>query len=565
MSLPSKVELASRAEGSGAGTGAGSRGTAGAVWKRIGALAGLLAAELLVISVWLDGDQLAGQSGLAGQIGAWGAWVLRGIVGFVAAFVALAGMRNGPALGEVFRGGLRAATGWSWLGVHGVAMAAFVLLSAALYGDAGPLRGPAPDATALGWLASGTLALVSAALAFFPPAVWTGVIRASGQVWIYAAGVATAACLAIGLSQSLWRSAAGLTFQMVEIILRPIIPALTVYPEQMMIRGNRFSVIINEECSGLEGAALMLVFGATFLWLFRSELRFPRAFLLLPAGVVILYCLNAVRIAALLLIGDAGAKPIAAGGFHSQAGWIAFNGVAFGLAVLARRQPWFALHPPERTPSQANPTAVYLLPFLAIIGAGMVAGAASSDFEWLYPLRFLAAGVAWWSFRRHYRALDWRCGPLGVAIGVAVFVLWIGLDWIRGERGAGMPTALAGSAASVQMGWIAVRALAATVTVPAAEELAFRGFLMRWFTGLQRRREFNAVELGSASWLGVAASSLLFGLLHGERWIAGTLAGLLYAAAARRANRIGEAAVAHGITNGLLVIWVLGFGQWQHW
>ena len=113
----------------------------------------------------------------------------------------------------------------------------------------------------------------------------------------------------------------------------------------------------------------------------------------------------------------------------------------------------------------------------------------------------------------------------------------------------------------MQSTWIVFRALAATTTVPIAEELAFRGFLMRRLT----TADFEAIPLSSSTWLGVLVSSVVFGLLHGDRWLAGTLAGLTFALVARRTNRIGDAVVAHAVTNGLLVIWVLYFGQWQYW
>ena len=63
--------------------------------------------------------------------------------------------------------------------------------------------------------------------------------------------------------------------------------------------------------------------------------------------------------------------------------------------------------------------------------------------------------------------------------------------------------------------------LAATVTVPIAEELAFRGFLLRRFIS----PDFEAISFQTFSWFALLASSVIFGLLHGQRWIAGTLAG----------------------------------------
>jgi exosortase/archaeosortase family protein len=51
--------------------------------------------------------------------------------------------------------------------------------------------------------------------------------------------------------------------------------------------------------------------------------------------------LGVLRIAILMLIGNAGFPDVAAYGFHSQAGWIAFNSVACGLAFLSRRGSGF--------------------------------------------------------------------------------------------------------------------------------------------------------------------------------------------------------------------------------
>ena len=79
--------------------------------------------------------------------------------------------------------------------------------------------------------------------------------------------------------------------------------------------------------------------------------------------------------------------------------------------------------------------------------------------------------------------------------------------------------------------WLACRAIGSTIVVPLAEELAFRGYLMRRIA----RADFESIAYREVSWLAVVISSVLFGLMHG-RWIAGSLAGLCYAIAARRRN-----------------------------
>src|SRR5205085_8825089 len=164
--------------------------------------------------------------------------------------------------------------------------------------------------------------------------------------------------------------------------------------------------------------------------------------------------------AVLVLIGDAGARDIAKGGFLSQAGWIAFNSVAFGLCVAARRLPWISLDPARRDASVELPTnaAAYLVPFLCILAAGMFSRAVSGGFEWLYGLRFCAALAALWIFRRVYSSLDWSFGWLAPAAGAAVFALWIALDRFGGTHAAmAMPAALGAASGWLRIAWIVLR------------------------------------------------------------------------------------------------------------
>ncbi len=532
-----------------------------AALKRAGFLLGLLLVELLVVTNWLDGAELSGRPGLVGQIGVMGAWILRFLVAFTATFAAFSGLGgNWNLTAKLDNAG---PLQWRWLIAHPSLAVAFGVSSAALWGNWPGVT--TPNLLAIAWILLGLLTLLSVCLGFFPARFWQGLFHAPGQVWFAAATVSTLGIAAVAWSQSMWQSAARLTFALVEILLRPLIPDLIADPSRMHLKGHTFGVIIAQECSGLEGVGLMLVFSITWLWLYRREFRFPRAYLLVPAGVVTLYLLNAVRIALLILLGDAGAERIAVGGFHSQAGWIAFNGVALAMTLIVPRLSWFSLHPPHRAPRlethSENPTAAFLIPFLAILAAGMLSRAASADFEWLYGLRFVATAAALWTFRDQLRQLDWRCGWWGPLGGLAVFAVWLGFDRWQGIPSASMPAPLAGSSTAMQSTWIVFRALAATTTVPIAEELAFRGFLMRRLT----TADFEAIPLSSSTWLGVLVSSVVFGLLHGDRWLAGTLAGLTFALVARRTNRIGDAVVAHAVTNGLLVIWVLYFGQWQYW
>jgi CAAX prenyl protease-like protein len=165
------------------------------------------------------------------------------------------------------------------------------------------------------------------------------------------------------------------------------------------------------------------------------------------------------------------------------------------------------------------------------------------------------------AFRRTYATLDWRVDWSGPAIGVLVFALWIGWDRILSPAALGMPQQLATATPALRDGWALLRVLAATVTVPIAEELAFRGYLYRRLLA----EDFEAVSLRRFSWFAFAISSVIFGLPHGPRWFAGSLAGGLYALAMLRRGSIGNAVAAHAVTNALIAADVLFLGNWNLW
>jgi exosortase E/protease (VPEID-CTERM system) len=277
------------------------------------------------------------------------------------------------------------------------------------------------------------------------------------------------------------------------------------------------------------------------------------------------FLLNSVRIASLILIGNAGAPGIAVGGFHSQAGWIAFNAVALGLVIGSQHVPWIAIRPAQPAVAAArgdNPSALYLAPLLAILAVGMLSRAFTDGFEWLYPLRLCAVAPVLWYYRHEYAKRDWTFSWLGPAAGAVVFALWITLDHLAtsGASSATVP-GLAPGRGAAWLAWLALRTLGAVAAVPIAEELAFRGFLLRRLTAA----DFDRVDLRNVSLIALLGSSLAFGLMHGSRWFAGSLAGLAYALVARRRGRIGEAIAAHAVTNALLAAWVMARGDWRLW
>lgn len=414
----------------------------------------------------------------------------------------------------------------------------------------------------LAWIVCAGASVLLLFAAASPLRVWIRAMRAQREVFIYSVAPAVTTVGVIQLSQSLWRPAAHLTFAIVVQMLRPFIGLPYTDLERMNLGTSSFVVNIADACSGLEGVGLMLIFCVSWLWYFRREYYWPRALLIVPGAMLLMFLLNSVRIAALVLIGNAGYPDVAVVGFHSQAGWIAFNIVAFSVAVGAKHSRWLNRNA-QSAPSETlanNPVAAYLMPLLVILGSGMVAHAMSAGFDLFYPLRLVAAVAILWLYRRAYREIDWRFSWRAIVAGLCVFCVWIAFDRWSGVT-ATMPSTLANVSPGVRISWVACRVLAAVVTVPIAEELAYRGYLMRVISP----QGFDQLRLRDVRWPGLGLSALVFGFTHGGRWAPGIIAGAVYGVVAIRTNRLGEAVAAHAVTNLLIAVSVLAFGWWQLW
>jgi exosortase E/protease (VPEID-CTERM system) len=396
-----------------------------------------------------------------------------------------------------------------------------------------------------------------------PLPLWRRGAAALGIRWLYAA---VAAALASGMftwSQQLWGSTAQVTFRLVRLLLAPILPSLHADAATRVLATSRFAIYVAPYCSGLEGVALMIAFCCAWLLYFREEYVFPRALLLIPAGVLVVFGLNVVRIAALMLIGNAGFAAVALYGFHSQAGWIAFNCAACGVAFASRHSRWLNREAAHHSQAQApapSATAVYLAPLLAVLAAGMLSHAISSGFETWYGLRLIAAAAALALYWRALARIDWRFGWLGISSGVGVFALWLGASHLI-QQPRGMPAALAGMAPGARDLRIATRVLTSVILVPVAEELAYRGYLLRRLIA----ENFEGVSYGAVGWIPLAVTAVAFGVLHGAMWLPGVAAGVAYGLVLMRTGRLGEAVSAHVVSNLLVAGWVLAAGQWQLW
>ncbi len=107
---------------------------------------------------------------------------------------------------------------------------------------------------------------------------------------------------------------------------------------------------------------------------------------------------------------------------------------------------------------------------------------------------------------------------------------------------------------------MALRLTGATLLVPVAEELFWRGFILRWIVN----PDFQKVPIGTFTWPSFVLTSLLFATEH-NRWLVGLVAGIVYNLLVYRTRSLFACMVAHGVTNLALGVYVLNTGLWTFW
>ena len=290
------------------------------------ALAAILVTEILWFSYQFGYDLLGSSLSVA--------------VGFSVAFVLVIRLHSQGGVEVLQTEGLQQR--WPWLLLHGFT---FVLSQTPLsvFGTSGEAFGEAFNVSSA-WrltarLAAGCVALAFWLLAVAPLRAWFRLVRAEQTALMVSVGAGVAIWLSEALvrDENLLQSFTDLTFSASRQLLSLIYPHAVFVPAQNLLGTTTFAVEIYPVCSGVEGIVLIVVFLTVYLWLFRRDLAFPRALLLYPLGIVVIWLANIVRVTALVLVGTWLSPEIAVHGFHSLAGWIIFTLIALALVGLSNR------------------------------------------------------------------------------------------------------------------------------------------------------------------------------------------------------------------------------------
>lgn len=483
---------------------------------------------------------------------------LAGLLAFVA-FALIAWPRRGQIL-QLWRG-TALHQNWGTSVIVNLCLFTLLLLARVAFAQSGPQPNDAY------WYWAYTILLlatgISLALVAAPSSFWRELVKTT-PLEILLALIGAGFVLLVGeLSKESWDTLSAATLALSHWFLELYESNPYLDTQRRILGVEDFRVQIWPSCSGYEGIGLVITFLSIYLWVFRSHLRFPNALLLLPAGIILIWVLNSLRIAMLTSIGGHISRAIAVNGAHSWVGWIMFLAVTVGIMAAVPKIQYFwksTSRPPPTKQHAQDSTESYvvacLAPFAALMAASIVASAFAPHDQWLYPLKVLAVGATLWWFKAVYAAWVSRVSPIAVLAGFIIGVLWIATDPIS-DAEATLGLWLASVPAWLAIVWLTLRAFGSIVLVPIAEELAFRGYLYRVLSTWH----FEAVGPVQFGWFALIGSSLAFGVLH-ERWLAGALAGVVYALLMCRTKRLSDPIAAHMASNFAIVAWSVSTEQW---
>ena len=226
----------------------------------------------------------------------------------------------------------------------------------------------------------------------------------------------------------------------------------------------------------------------------------------------------------------------------------------------------------------ASPVTLRVAPFaiFILLTAGQGEFSPASAY-WFYLAKTIAGLGMILALRPFIAEMRWAFSWEAVVVGVAVFVMWIGISgdwttqntlWVKlGLAHPPNPPGLMWNpneqfGLNSVLAWlfITVRILGSTLVVPPLEEVFYRSFLYRYLA----KQDFLSVPLNRFFPVPFLVAAAVFGLTHNE-WISGILCGMIYQWLVIRKGRLGDAMTAHAITNFLLGVWVVARGAWHFW
>jgi CAAX prenyl protease-like protein len=226
----------------------------------------------------------------------------------------------------------------------------------------------------------------------------------------------------------------------------------------------------------------------------------------------------------------------------------------------------------------SSPVAARVAPFIIFVLLTAAQGKfGAQSAYWFYLVKTIIGAWLIFEMRPFVPEMRWAISWEAIVAGVAVFILWIGLDpfyptqselfaklgftkTFGNQLSVWNPNVQLGNNSFAAWFFISIHILGMTLVVPPLEEVFYRSFLYRYIAN----QKFLSVPLNKFLPLPFFLTAIFFALEH-QQWLAGFLCGLIFQWLVLKKNRLGDAITAHAITNFLLGIWIVGKHAWNFW
>jgi uncharacterized protein len=213
----------------------------------------------------------------------------------------------------------------------------------------------------------------------------------------------------------------------------------------------------------------------------------------------------------------------------------------------------------------ASPILVRVIPFAAFAVLTMLQGRFGEASQyWIYALKTVIGACLLWQVRHYVKEMKWSFSWEAVAVGVGVFIAWVGMDghypMLAHRSGIFNPASTYGADSAMAMIFIGVRIIGASLVVPPLEEVFYRSFIYRFLI----KSDFLDIPLSHFELRAFLIAGVIFGIGHFE-WLPGILCAFAYQWLVIRKGRLGDAMTAHAITNFMLALWILTHHDYYYW
>ncbi len=203
--------------------------------------------------------------------------------------------------------------------------------------------------------------------------------------------------------------------------------------------------------------------------------------------------------------------------------------------------------------------------------------------HWVYPVQTIAVGALLWFYRKHYVLKPYQGFGLAIILAVIGTVVWClpawgyeklvasGLSvpsWLKWlgftSREDGFDPSFYADHTALYVGSLGMRFIRMVIIVSFAEELLWRGFLMRYV--IADGADFRQVPFGKHDWRAFGIVTVCVMLAHNPTdWLVAFVWGALVYFLAVRTKSLSACILMHAVANLLLGVYVILTRQWGYW